>query len=284
MRIANLDGAAVITSVGGGFRLAEADGGSFGGDPDDAVARIPEIEAWMARARPTLDPALSMGALESQLLRLGPPVTRPRQIFAIGLNYRSHADETGMQVPDHPMIFTKFPSPLAGPGASVVLPADTVDWEVELVAVIGRGGRDIARSDALACVAGFCVGQDLSERTLQMANSPAQFSLAKSHAAFAPIGPWLTTLDELPDPLDLSIECRLGSETLQSARTSQMIFDVSYQISYLSAVCELYVGDLVFTGTPDGVGFGRTPPRYLAAGDVLISVIEGLGTLRTPCV
>ena len=208
----------------------------------------------------------------------------PRQIFAIGLNYKSHTDEVGMTQPENPMVFTKFASAIAGPGDDIPLPAETTDWEVELVAVIGRGGRNIGEGGALSHIAAYCIGQDISERTLQMADRPAQFSLAKSHQAFAPIGPWLTTADEIENPQDLEIGCDLDGEQLQKSRTSMMIFDLKTQISYLSGICELYVGDLIFTGTPAGVGFSRTPQKWLEKNKTLNSHIEGLGTLRNRCI
>jgi len=196
------------------------------------------------------------------------------QVFAIGLNYADHADETGLEIPEQPMVFTKWTSSLAGPGAVVSLPADTVDWEVELVAVVGKGGRDIAAADALDHIAGYCIGQDISERRLQMASTPAQFSLAKSLRNFSPIGPWLTTLDEIADPMDLAIGCRREGETLQSSRTSNLIFDVPTLIEYLSARVELMPGDILFTGTPDGVGVGRRPRVFIEPGWTITGVHE----------
>ncbi len=276
--MANIDGRACAVSAEGGVDIEEGSDGRFSSRVDDVVAVLRDVAAWSATAE--LDPALSTAALADDLGRLGSPVTNPSQVFAIGLNYRSHAKESGMELPEHPMIFTKFASSICGPGAQVTLPADTVDWEVELVVVIGHGGRHISVSDALDHVAGFAVGQDLSDRALQLANRPPQFSLGKSHENFSPIGPWLTTLDEIAEPLDLALSCSVGDETLQSARTSGMIFDVPAQIAYLSTICELRAGDVVFTGTPDGVGMGRTPPRYLEPGMELVSSIDGLGELR----
>ncbi|MCL4114070.1 UNVERIFIED_CONTAM: hypothetical protein GTU68_043588 [Idotea baltica] len=186
-----------------------------------------------------------------------------------------------MELPDQPMVFTKWTSSLAGPGAVVSLPADTVDWEVELVVVMGRGGRNIAASEAFEHIAGYCVGQDISERRLQMASSPAQFSLAKSLRNFSPIGPWLTTLDEVADPMDLAIGCHRDDEVLQQSRTSNLIFDVPTLIEYLSERIELLPGDMIFTGTPDGVGVGRRPRVFIKPGWTITSEIEGLGQMQT---
>ena len=202
----------------------------------------------------------------------------------MGLNYADHGADTGLAVPAEPLVFAKFASSITGPGDEIPLPTETSDWEVELVVVIGEGGRDIPAGRALERVAGFCIGQDISERHSQMAGTPPQFSLAKSHRAFSPIGPWLTTLDELSDPHDLAISASIGDETVQEARTSDMIFNVPVLVGHLSTVCELLPGDLIFTGTPAGVGFSRTPQRFLASGNLLRSSIEGLGELRNPCV
>jgi 2,4-didehydro-3-deoxy-L-rhamnonate hydrolase len=180
-------------------------------------------------------------------------------------------------------VFTKYASSLTGPGGAIPLPSDSCDWEVELVVVIGKGGRDIPAERALDRITGFCIGQDISERRSRMAGSPPQF-LAKSHRGFSPVGPWLTTLDELADPRDLAVCASIDGETVQSARTSDMIFDVATLVSHISAVCELFPGDLIFTGTPAGVGYSRTPARYLASGHQLCSYIEGLGELRNQCV
>jgi len=281
MKLANVDGRACLVSAAGGVDLAASSAGMFSSLVDDVIPVLDAVGTWFADAVPVLDPGLAESVLVDSLERLGPPVTRPVQVFAIGLNYADHADETGMELPEQPMVFTKWTSSLAGPGAVVSLPADTVDWEVELVVVIGRGGRNIAAADALGHIAGYCIGQDISERRLQMASTPAQFSLAKSLQNFSPIGPWLTTLDEVSDPMDLAIGCRREDEVLQQSRTSSLIFDVPTLIEYLSARIELLVGDVIFTGTPDGVGVGRRPRVFIEPGWTITSEIEGLGHMRT---
>jgi 2-keto-4-pentenoate hydratase/2-oxohepta-3-ene-1,7-dioic acid hydratase in catechol pathway len=248
---------------------------------DDVIPMLAEVGQWFAADEPELDPDLSTANLLADLERLGPPVTRPVQVFAIGLNYADHASETGLELPEQPMVFTKWTSSIAGPGAVVSLPAATVAWEVELVAIIGKGGRSIAAADALDHLAGYCIGQDISERRLQMASTPAQFSLAKSLQNFSPIGPWLTTLDEVADPMDLAIGCRRDGEVLQDSRTSHLIFDVPTLVEYLSARIELMPGDMIFTGTPDGVGVGRRPRVFIEPGWTITSEIEGLGQMRT---
>lgn len=280
MKLANINGAAWAIDAAGGFDIASASEGAFSRSIDDLVAVLPELRTWVAQRAPEGDPSMSESSILANLNLVGPVITRPSQIFAIGLNYADHAGETGYEVPTEPMVFTKWSSSLTGAAATVAVVADTVDWEVELVVVIAKTARDIAVSDAMDHVAGYCIGQDISERRLQMVSNPAQFSLAKSLENFSPIGPWLTTLDELSDPHDLAISCTVDDELLQSSRTSNMIFDVPSLIAYLSARVELRAGDLIFTGTPDGVGVGRRPRRFIEPGWTITSTIEGLGHLR----
>ena len=274
MRIANLGGRLVVVHPDGTVTDAvTASDGRFGPDPMSAFTDWDAFQAW-ASALPS-----SGEALDAELL--GPPVPRPPQVFAIGVNYREHADEAGYPPDSLPVTFTKFPSSLTGPNATVELPAGNVDWEVELVVAIGRGGHEIARADAWNHVAGLTIGQDLSERVAQLEGQRPQFGLAKSHPGFSPTGPWLVTPDELADPADLAIACELDGETMQSSRTSRMIYDIPELIARLSAVVTLFPGDIVFTGTPSGIGNARTPKRFLHAGETLTSTIEGLGTMTT---
>ncbi len=210
---------------------------------------------------------------------LGPPSPRPRQVFGIGLNYREHAAETGQEVPRIPATFTKFPTCLTGPFAEVGLPSTYVDWEVELVVVIGRRAHRVDEADAWSHVAGVTVGQDLSERVVQRA-AGGQFSLGKSYPGFGPTGPWLVTIDELDDPDDLGLRCTLDGEVVQDARTGDMIVAVPGLLRVLSEVVALLPGDVIFTGTPSGVGVARDPRRFLAPGQVVESWIEGIGTMR----
>ncbi len=210
---------------------------------------------------------------------LGAPVPHPTQVFAIGINYAEHAKEAGYSPDAMPVTFTKFPTCLTGPDSDVVLPTDTVDWEVEAVVAISRDAEHVHRDQAWDFVAGLTVGQDLSERTAQLAGSKPQFSLAKSYPGFGPTGPWLVTPDELDDPDDLAIWCQLDGQTVQESRTSCMIYDIPELITRLSAVCPLLPGDLIFTGTPAGVGNARSPKRFLQPGNVLRGGLEGVGTI-----
>lgn len=278
MRLANLGGRAwLVDEAGRGCDLAAASGGRFGPDPMQALAAWDALRDWVAGAR--------LGAGEPvDESALGPCAPRPSAVFAIGLNYRDHAAEAKLELPKAPMVFTKFPSCLAGPRADVVLSSNRVDFEAELVVVIGRAARGVSEQRALEHVAGYCVGQDITDRRLQFQDKPPQFSLGKSLAGFGPIGPWLTALEHVRDPLDLAIACRLDGEPVQASRTSEMVFSVPELVAYLSRHCALAPGDLIFTGTPAGVGSVRQPPRYLAAGECIETEIEGLGRLANRCV
>ena len=205
---------------------------------------------------------------------------RPRQVFAIGINYAEHAAEAGYPAGSLPITFTKFPSSLTGPDAQVELPPGNVDWEVELVVVVGKGGKNISREDAWSHIAGLTVGQDLSERIAQNEGAQPQYSLAKSHTGFGPTGPWLVSTDEFENPNDLAISSTLSGEIMQSSRTSKMIYAVPDLLFELSSVCELWPGDIIFSGTPAGVGNARTPKRFIQPDDELRSEIEGIGYIH----
>ena len=278
MLLVNVQGRAGLLIGDAVVDVERRSGGRFAADPMAAVAAWGALADWSAGLRRGDGDA----ALEETLL--GPPVPRPAKVFAIGMNYRAHAEEAGLEIPRTPVVFTKFPNCLVGPHADIVLSSAYVDWEVELVVVIGRRGRAIAAADALVAVAGYCVGQDISDRRLQFADKPPQFSMGKSLDTFGPLGPALVSLDEVRDPNDLALTCDVGGERMQDARTSGMIFGVPALIAFLSSLCTLEPGDLIFTGTPSGVGSTRTPRRYLAAGEEIVSTIEGLGTLRNRCV
>lgn len=218
-------------------------------------------------------------------VRLGPPVPAPRSVYAIGLNYRSHAREMGSDLGAIPPVFTKFPSSITGPYDEIVLPSGegTTDWEAELAFVVGYGGRNVSASEALESLRGLMVAQDVSERFVQMA-AGRQFSLGKSFDTFCPTGPALVTVDELPSPLHLHIGCSVNGEVMQDATTADMIVDVPHLVELLSSVMTLAAGDVCLTGTPAGVGHARTPPRFLRPGDVLETEIDGLGAMRNTCV
>jgi 2,4-diketo-3-deoxy-L-fuconate hydrolase len=279
MRVANLDGRLVIVTGDAGHELAydveKNSNGQFRADPQAVYDVWDGFTAWAAAARYADGVQVQPEALRS-------PAPAPRQVFGIGLNYREHAAESGYATPaSAPPVFTKFPSCITGPEGEIALPpGGHVDWEVELVVIIGRRAYRVPADQALHYVAGYAVGQDISERILQMAATPPQFSLGKSLPGFGPIGPWLVTLDEIDDPNDLELGCEVNGEPMQLSRTSQLIFSVPELIASLSASTPLLPGDVLFTGTPSGVGLGRSPQRWLAPGDVLTSHIEAIGTMR----
>ncbi|TCK27577.1 fumarylacetoacetate hydrolase family protein [Pseudonocardia endophytica] len=278
MRIANLDDRlALIVDDGTGTDRAldveQASDGLFSADPQAIYPRWDEFQRWAARA--DAGPARTFEHRD-----LGAPAPRPGQVLAIGLNYRDHAAESGLDLPDSPTVFTKFVSSFTGPYGDVVLAGPTVDWEVELVAVIGRTARRVPVEQGWDHVAGLTAGQDLSERTVQLAGPAPQFSLGKSFPGFGPTGPWLVTPDELADRDDIALGCAVNGESMQKGRTSDLVFTVPQLVAELSAVLELRPGDVIFTGTPAGVGGGRKPQRFLAAGDELVTTVEGIGTMR----
>lgn len=209
-----------------------------------------------------------------------PPVTRPGKIIAVGLNYRDHAIETKQEIPTVPIIFAKFPSSISGPDAPVMLPADDpqCDYEAELAVVIGRKTKAVSEAEALACVAGYMPLNDVSARRWQFADK--QWVRGKSCDTFCPTGPWLTTRDAVPNPHALSIRMRVNGNVVQNSNTSNLIFRIPTLIAFISAAITLEPGDIIATGTPDGVGVFRKPPVFLKSGDVMEVEIEGLGVLR----
>jgi 2,4-didehydro-3-deoxy-L-rhamnonate hydrolase len=275
VRFANVNGRACVARGEHFFDIAQASGGRFSHDVQSAYGRWDELTAWFAAD-------FSADGRSPALGPLGAPVPAPSQAFGIGLNYADHAQEAGLQTPKSPLVFPKFTSCIAGPDDELVLDNDTVDWEVELVIVIGSAGRNVEPAAAWAHVAGLTIGQDISDRALQFSDpSTPQFGLGKSKPGYGPIGPVVVTADEFDDPRSLAITCAVNGEKVQDSNTSQLIFDVAALVSYLSSVVILRRGDVIFTGTPSGVGATRTPPRYLHGGDVLVSEIEGIGTLIT---
>ncbi len=218
--------------------------------------------------------------------KLVPAIPSPEKIICIGLNYADHAKEGGVEPPPEPILFNKFPTALRGEWQPIVLPrlSSEVDYEAELVMVIGVGGRHIPKAEARQHIAAYCCGNDVSARDWQLHKPGGQWLLGKTFDSFAPIGPALVTADEIPDPGNLRIQLRLNGQIMQDSNTSQLIFPVEELIEYISGVCTLSPGDLIFTGTPPGVGFVRKPPVFLQPGDTVEVEIERLGTLRNPVV
>lgn len=286
MRIANVEGRAVLlTADDRGLDVYSISDGRWGPSPSSLYDDWSAFRAWAADRGP--DEATGDDTvIRFDRSQLGPPSPHPRQILGVARNYDAALlDDTGgprPAPPDHlPPVFTKYPSSLTGPDSTVELPAGgSTDWEVEVVVVIGQTARHIAPERAWDVVAGICLGQDLSERRTQSQGSTPQFSLAKSFPGFAPTGPWLTTPDELADPDDIRLGCANDGTTVQNGRTRALVFSIPTLISRLTQSVTLLPGDLVFTGTPDGVGQAADPPRFLQPGDTLDSWAEGIGELH----
>ncbi|MFD9665053.1 fumarylacetoacetate hydrolase family protein [Rhodococcus sp. NPDC059968] len=278
MKLANSHGRPSLARDGGYVDIERASGGRFSSF-DDIFQDWTAFRDWAATDRTA--PTPSRGPL-------GPAVPRPRQIFGVGFNYAAHVTEAAAHIgkPNEsqplPLTFTKFPSSITGPTDDVELPNDTGDYEIELVVAIGTRADRVSVEDAWSHVAGLAVGQDISSRGVQFLG-PEQHTVGKSFRTFAPIGPYLVTPDELADPTNLSMRCWINGELRQKSASSEMIYSVADLIALLSAVTPLEAGDLIFTGTPEGVGGLEDPPRYLVAGDVITSEIEGLGRMENVC-
>ena len=275
-RLLNIDGRAALERDGRWHDLARLSGDDALADPMVAVARAEELHALHDAAAGAPGDGDVAGA------ELGAPVPSPRQVFAIGLNYRDHASESGMEVPPAPLTFTKFPSCIVGPDADVPMCGGTVAWGAEIVVAIGREATNVAAADAWDHVAGITLGQDYSERTVQLTGAPPQFSLGKSFPAFGPIGPALVGVDAFADRDDIGLWCEVDGRRVQEARTSLLIFPVATLVEYLSSICTLWPGDLIFTGTPSGVGMASG--TFLQEGQVVTTGAEVIGELRNACV
>jgi 2-keto-4-pentenoate hydratase/2-oxohepta-3-ene-1,7-dioic acid hydratase in catechol pathway len=275
-RLVNVEGRAALEQDGGWHDLASVAGDASLADPIVAVGRHAELHDLAA--------GLASRSPDGRVtdVRLGAPVPFPRQCFGIGLNYRDHAGETAAALPPAPLTFTKFPSCIAGPTATIPLSGDMVDWEVEVVVVIGTEAARVAVADAWDHVAGLTLGQDVSDRAVQMTGVPPQFCLGKSFAAYGPIGPALVSTDAFADRDDIALWCDVAGERMQAARTRDLIFSIPTLVAYLSSIVPLLPGDLIFTGTPAGVGMARG--RYLVPGEVVVSGADVIGELRNECV
>ena len=252
------------------------DASAFGEDynePFFATDGVERLQTWLAKQT-------SLPPLPEEV-RLGPPTCRPSKLICIGLNYADHARESGMAIPDEPVIFFKATSAICGPYDDLTLPQGSAktDWEVELAVVIGKKAAYVAEEEAMGYVAGYMLHNDYSERAFQLEQG-GQWVKGKSCDTFAPLGPFLATKDEIPDPHNLDLWLSLNGEHVQESNTSNLIFGVPQLVSYLSRFMTLLPGDIISTGTPSGVGLGFKPPRFLKPGDVVEPGIEGLGTSR----
>ena len=272
MKLASVKGRAALIVDGKAVDVATASGATFGPNIAGLYVVWEAFTTWAASA----DLGSGSDFVDADL---DAPSPSPSQVFAIGLNYRAHAAEGGRDVPKAPAVFTKFPTCLGRPYDAVANVPGRHDWEAELVVVIGKEARNVAAADAWSYVAGVTCGQDFSERDTQNA-SGGHFSLGKSFPGFGPTGPWLVTPDELPNRDDLAISCEVSGVVMQSSRTSNMVFSIPVLIEHISSILRLLPGDLIFTGTPEGVGYARTPPRLLTTGDVVVTTNEGVGVIR----
>ena len=260
---------------------------SVNGEPVPSTMRelIEEGPTAWARAAEVLARApLGPFLRPLQGLKLDAPVPNPSKIIAIGMNYADHAREQGKKPPERPIVFAKYPTTVIGPGDEIRWDptlSNKVDWEVELAVVIGRTTRRVAAADAFEYVFGYTVANDVTARDLQ--DSDGQWVRSKSLDTFCPLGPWIVTRDEIPDPHGLAIRCLLNGELVQDSKTDQLIFRIPQLVEYLSRAFTLLPGDLILTGTPPGVGHHRKPARYLGDGDVVTVEIDGIGSLSNPC-
>ena len=276
MRFANVSGRACLVLDGRAVDIERASGGTLSSDPMATadLANHASLRELAAGADPSAWPELDETTL-------GPPIPRPGKIIAMALNYRSHAEEAGKAIPTEPHVMAKFPTCICGPYDDVPIgDLQMVDYEVELVVAVGRRGKGVAGADAWDYISGLTCGNDVSDRNEQFRPPVKQFSLAKSYDAFGPIGPTMITPDEVADPDDLALSCRVDGEVRQQARTSDFIFDVGYLMAWLSRYVTLEVGDLIFTGTPGGVGDSMDPPTYLRDGQIVEIGVEGIGAIR----
>ena len=218
-------------------------------------------------------------------IRIGPPISRPSKIVCVGLNYAKHAAESGMNIPDEPVLFFKSSSAITGPYDPIIIPKNSskTDWEVELAIVIGKRASYVSKEDALNYIAGYVLHNDVSEREFQIERS-GQWVKGKSCDSFAPIGPFIATADEIENPNNLNLWLKVNGEEMQNSNTSDFIFNIEEVVSYISQFMTLIPGDIISTGTPFGVGLGLNPPKYLKEGDIVELGIEGLGISKQTCI
>lgn len=279
MKLATVGNRLSLVDTRGVVDVEAASAGTFSAEPQGIFDRWGEFTAWVT------DNAHLIAQYDAQVLQqadLGAPVPAPRQVFGIGLNYREHAAEAGLELPEtDPVVFTKFPSSITGPVAVVELPSDAVDYEAELVVVVGRYAHRAERADGWSYVAGLTLGQDISERLVQFRGPTPQFSLGKSYPGFSPIGPFLVTPDEFDDRDNIALGCALNGQEMQKGRTDDLVFTVPHLVESLSAIVPLLPGDLIFTGTPAGIGWARDPKVVLRPGDRLTTYAEVIGEMTT---
>jgi 2-keto-4-pentenoate hydratase/2-oxohepta-3-ene-1,7-dioic acid hydratase in catechol pathway len=241
-------------------------------------------EETLAAAKAVVDSGEHRVAASSVTIKA--PIYNPEKVICVGLNYADHAAESGMEPPPEPVLFCKFPNAIIGPNEAIQLPHESnePDYEVEMVIVIGKAGRRISKEDAMDYVAGYTVGHDVSARDWQLKKPGGQWMMGKTFDTFAPLGPAIVTPDEISDPHNLGIRLILNGETMQDSTTEQLIFKTDELIAYISQVVTFQPGDLIFTGTPPGVGFAKKPPLFLKAGDHCVCEVDEIGRLENPVV
>ena len=273
---ANINDRSALVQGEAFFDLATITNGAVSSDAMEAIQNTDLLHHYATQ----LDDYESSGLIVEA--NVSAPIPRPRNSFGVGLNYQLHVEEAASKTPNTPMVFTKFPSCISGPTDDVIMRSDECDYEGELLVVIGKDGKDIAKKEAWSHILGLSVGQDFSDRGVQYKDQPAQFNLGKSFDTFGPTGPHLVSTDSFTDPGDLEISTSVNGEVRQRDRTSNMIFDIPTLIAYISSVTALTVGDIIFSGTPEGVGFRNG--SFLKDGDIVETTIEGIGTMRNRCV
>ena len=273
---ANVNGKSALMRENSFYDLEAISDGAVSADPMEALTTPEALHDLSAN----LDNFAASGDVDD--IVLGAPVPRPTNSFGIGLNYQTHVDEAAMETPDVPMVFAKLPSCITGPTSDVQMRSGECDYEGELVVVIGPSGKDINEDQGWGHVVGLTVGQDFSDRGAQFMNTPAQFTLGKSMDSFGPTGPVLVSTDSFSDPANLELRTWVNGELRQQDRTSSLIFSIPKLIAFISCFVTLKTGDLIFTGTPEGVGFRNGV--FLTDGDVVRTSIEGIGTLENRCI
>jgi len=274
-KLGSINKKAVLISDNSYFDIETISNGEVSSNSIEALASSDKLSILSTKLN-EFEPSGSLNDID-----LDPPVI-PRNVFAVGLNYKKHAEEANLELPPFPMIFTKHSTCISGPKSDICMKSDMVDYEAELVFVIGKGGKDISKEDAWNHVAGLCVGQDISDRPVQFHATPPQFNLGKSFDTFGPIGPYIVSKDLFDNKESLKLQCWVNDELRQETLTDDLIFDIPYLVSYISEFITLNTGDVIFTGTPEGVG--ATQGKFLKDGDILKTTIEGIGTLENKCI
>ena len=275
-KLVNINNRSALLKDNNYYDLETISNGDISSNSIKSISSVEKLSALYQK----LDTFIPTGSIDD--VKLDAPVKGSKNCFAVGLNYKNHAEESGMEIPAFPMIFTKHTTCIVGPNSNIELKSDIVDYEAELVAIIGKSGKNISKDNAWDHVAGLTVGQDISDRAVQFHATPPQFNLGKSFDTFGPIGPILVSPDFFENKNALELECYVNDELRQQDNTQDFIFDIPYIISYISEFLTLHTGDIIFTGTPAGVG--ATQGKLLKDGDIITTSIKGIGSIKNKCV